>query len=133
MRRPRVLLVEDDDKLGPVYRAHMEQAGLDVCLRVDGEAGLVAAKEFKPDMIILDVMMPRVDGFDTLEALRLDPDTKHTKIIMLSALDATAYQQKGKDLGADEYMVKAQSTINDVVDRIKQHLSELSLDSEESL
>jgi two-component system, OmpR family, copper resistance phosphate regulon response regulator CusR len=130
MRRPRILLVEDDDKLGVIYREHLERSGLDVKLSKDGEVALSDAKSFEPDLILLDIMIPKLDGYDTLEALRLDPDTKHTKIIILSALDATAYQQKGKELGADDYMIKAQSTIDDIVNRVKQHLSELSLETE---
>lgn len=131
MRRARIQLVEDDDKMAGVYQAHLEQAGYEVRRSSDGEAALSDVKEFKPDIIILDIMIPKMDGFDTLAALRMDPDTKHTKIMILSALDAIAYQQKGKELGTDDYMVKASATVDDVVNRIQQHLSEMSLEGED--
>lgn len=120
--KPRILLVEDDTALAAVYQARMEMEGFSVKLCQDGEAALSQALEFKPDLILLDVMMPKISGFDVLDILRNTPETKSTKIIILSALSQPSDQEKAKRLGVDEYLVKSQAMITDVMGRIRFHL-----------
>lgn len=118
-----VLLVEDDDNLANVYQTRLEAEGFRT-VRVDnGGDALQAALQSKPDLILLDVMMPKVSGFDVLDILRNTPETAKTKIIMLTALSQDADKERAKSLGVDDYLVKSQVVIADVVDRVKQHLA----------
>jgi len=120
----KILLVEDDDALANVYVMRLKAEGLDVTRVANGEDALAAAKEHKPDLILLDAMMPKVSGFDVLDILRNTPETANLKIIMLTALSQESDKQRAQGLGVDDYLVKSQVVISDVVDRIKFHLSQ---------
>jgi DNA-binding response OmpR family regulator len=120
----RILLVEDDDGLASVYKTRLEAEGFDVRRVPNGEDALAAAIDYKPGLILLDVMMPKVSGFDVLDILRNTPETTNVKVIMLTALSQDTDKERAKKLGADDYLVKSQVVITDVVDRIKHHLSE---------
>ena len=87
-----------------------------------GEDALQAAIAAKPDLILLDVMMPKVSGFDVLDILRNTPETQDAKIIMLTALSQESDKEKAKSLGVDDYLIKSQVVIADVVDKIRDHL-----------
>lgn len=118
----RILLVEDDDNLAAVYLTRLEAEGFNAKRVANGEDALAAAGAYKPDLIVLDVMMPKVSGLDVLHILRHTPETTNIKIIMLTALSQEGDRQRATSLGADDYLVKSQVVIADVVDRIKQHL-----------
>lgn len=118
----KILLVEDDDGLASVYQTRLEAEGFTVRRVPNGEDALAAAIEFKPDLILLDAMMPKVSGFDVLDILRNTPETANVRIIMLTALSQDADKQRAESLGVDEYLVKSQVVIADVVERIKHHL-----------
>lgn len=118
----RILLVEDDDGLANVYKMRLETEGFSVMRVPNGEDALAAAVQFKPDLIVLDVMMPKVSGFDVLDILRNTPETANVKVVMLTALSQDSDKEKAQKLGADDYMVKSQVVIADVVERIKHHL-----------
>ena len=118
----KILLVEDDDSLATVYQTRLQAEGFDTRRVPNGEDALAVALEYKPDLILLDVMMPKVSGFDVLDILRNTPETTQVKIIMLTALSQDSDKQRAQELGADDYLVKSQVVIADVVDRIKQHL-----------
>jgi DNA-binding response OmpR family regulator len=118
----KILLVEDDDGLANVYKMRLETEGFVVKRVPNGEDALAAAIEFKPDLIVLDVMMPKVSGFDVLDILRNTPETANVKVVMLTALSQDTDKAKAEKLGADDYMVKSQVVIADVVERIKHHL-----------
>ncbi len=120
--KPKILLVEDDAALASVYKARMETEGFEVRHCDNGESALSAAVEFRPELILLDIMMPRISGFDVLDILRNTPETVNTKIIILTALSQPSDQERAKSLGVDEYLVKSQAVISDVMDRIKHHL-----------
>src|SRR5690606_30265757 len=105
-----------------VYITRLEVEGFEVRRVPNGEDALATAIEFKPDLILLDVMMPKVNGFDVLDILRNTPETVNVKIVMLTALSQEADRKKAEEMGADDYLVKSQVVISDVVDRIKQHL-----------
>lgn len=118
----KILLVEDDEGLASVYQTRLEAEGFTIRRVPNGEDALAAAIEFKPDLILLDAMMPKVSGFDVLDILRNTPETTNIRIIMLTALSQEADQQRAEELGVDEYLVKSQVVIADVVERIKHHL-----------
>jgi DNA-binding response OmpR family regulator len=118
----KILLVEDDDDLANVYQMRLETEGFSVKRVPNGEDALAAAIEFKPDLILLDAMMPKVSGFDVLDILRNTPETANIRIIMLTALSQESDKQRAEQLGVDEYLVKSQVVIADVVERIKHHL-----------
>jgi DNA-binding response OmpR family regulator len=118
----KILLVEDDDALASVYMMRLKSEGFDMRRVANGEDALAAAKEHKPDLVLLDVMMPKVSGFDVLDILRNTPETANLKIIMLTALSQETDKQRAQGLGVDDYLVKSQVVISDVVDRIKYHL-----------
>jgi two-component system phosphate regulon response regulator PhoB len=118
----RPLLVEDDDALANVYVSRLETEGFEVRRVDNGEDALAAALSFKPNLVLLDVMMPKVSGFDVLDILRNTPETANLKIIMLTALSQESDKERADSLGVDDYLVKSQVVIADVVERIKYHL-----------
>lgn len=118
----KILFVEDDDALAGVYLVRLQAEGFDVKRVANGEEALAAATEFKPDLVLLDVMMPNVSGFDVLDILRHTPETANVKVIMLTALSQENDRKRAEELGADDYLVKSQVVITDVIDRLKHHL-----------
>ena len=120
----RILLVEDDDSLANVYTTRLQAEGFDVRRVNNGEDALAAAKSYKPDLVLLDVMMPIVSGFDVLDILRNTPETANLKIIMLTALSQESDQERAKSLKVDDYLIKSQVVRADVIERIRHHLSE---------
>jgi DNA-binding response OmpR family regulator len=118
----KILVVEDDNNMANVYLTRLQAENF-IVRRVDnGEDALASAQQFKPDLVLLDAMMPKVSGFDVLDILRNTPDTSHVKVIMLTALSQETDRQRAAALGVDDYLVKSQVVIADVVDRIKHHL-----------
>lgn len=120
--KKKILLVEDDEALSTIYQIRLEAEDYDVRRVSNGEEALSATLEHKPDLIILDVMMPKVSGFDVLDILRDTPQTKDVKVIILTALSQDADIERAKKLGVDDYLIKSQVVIAEVVERIKQHL-----------
>ena len=120
--KKKILLVEDDAALANVYKTRLEMEGFDVRHVDNGEDALSNAVDFRPDLIVLDVMMPKINGFDVLDILRTTPETMSMRVIMLTALSQAKDKERAEQLGADDYLVKSQVVINDVVTRIKHHL-----------
>lgn len=120
--KKRILLVEDDKALASVYVSRLQLEGFDVKHVVNGEEALSATLTYKPDLIVLDAMMPKVSGFDVLDILRNTPETSNVRVIMLTALSQAKDKERAEKLGADDYLVKSQVVIGDVVERIKYHL-----------
>lgn len=120
--KKKILLVEDDTALAAVYRSRLDLEGFEVAEVNNGEDALSKAIEFKPDLIVLDAMMPKISGFDVLDILRNTPDTTNIRIVMLTALSQPKDKERAEELGADDYLVKSQVVIGDVVERIKHHL-----------
>lgn len=118
----KILLVEDDESLANTYIMRLQAEGFDVRRVANGEDALAAAKEYKPNLVVLDAMMPKISGFDVLDILRNTPETANLKIVMLTALSQDSDKQRAQGLGVDDYMVKSQVVISDVIDRIKYHL-----------
>ena len=118
----RILLVEDDDAIANVYLIRLQAEGFDVRRVNNGEDALAAALSYRPELVLLDIMMPKVSGFDVLDILRNTPETANLKIIMLTALSQDSDRERAESLGVDDYLVKSQVVIADVIDRIKHHL-----------
>lgn len=111
----KILLVEDDNNLREIYEARLQAEGYTIVSAQDGEEALVVAKAEKPDLIISDVMMPKISGFEMLDILRNTDGLQHVKVIMLTALGQSDDQQRATKLGADRYLVKSQVTLEDIV------------------
>lgn len=118
----KILLVEDDDTLANVYQTRLAAEGFDLRRVPNGEEALATALQYHPDLIVLDVMMPKVSGFDVLDILRNTPETTNVKVIMLTALSQDSDRERAQSLGVDDYLIKSQVVIADVVSRIKQLL-----------
>ena len=118
----RILLVEDDDALANVYITRLQAESFDVRRVNNGEDALATALSYHPDLVLLDVMMPKVSGFDVLDILRNTPETANLKVIMLTALSQDSDKQRAESLGVDDYLVKSQVVIADVIERIRHHL-----------
>ncbi|HSX47882.1 MAG TPA: response regulator [Candidatus Nanoarchaeia archaeon] len=116
----KILLVEDDINLRDIYSARFMAEGYEVLTSSDGEEALATAVKARPDLIILDVMMPKISGFDVLDILRSTPETKDTKIIMMTALSQDSDRARGEALGVTKYLVKSQVTLEDVVASAKE-------------
>ncbi len=111
----KLLLVEDDNNLREIYEARLQAEGYTIVSAHDGEEALVVAKAEKPDLIISDVMMPKISGFEMLDILRNTDGLQDVKVIMLTALGQSDDQQRADRLGADRYLVKSQVTLEDIV------------------
>jgi len=120
--KKKILLVEDDTALASVYLSRLQLEGFDVKHVADGEQALAAAVSYRPDLILLDAMMPKISGFDVLDIMRNSPETANVRVIMLTALSQAKDRERAESLGVDDYIVKSQVVIGDVVDRIKHHL-----------
>lgn len=120
--KKKILLVEDDTALAAVYKSRLELEGFEIKEVNNGEEALSAAIQFKPDLILLDAMMPKISGFDVLDILRNTPETAGIKVIMLTALSQPKDKERAESLGVDDYLVKSQVVIGDVVERVKYHL-----------
>ncbi|MBA3758144.1 response regulator [Candidatus Saccharibacteria bacterium] len=110
----KIMLVEDDNNLREIYEARLLAEGYEIVSAKDGEEALAMAVKEKPDLIISDVMMPKISGFDMLDILRSTPETKNTKVIMMTALSQAEDKNRADKLGADRYLVKSQVTLEDV-------------------
>lgn len=120
--KKKILLVEDDTALAAVYKSRLELEGFDTREVNNGEDALSAALDYRPDLILLDAMMPKISGFDVLDILRNTPDTTNIRVIMLTALSQAKDKERAEALGVDDYLVKSQVVIGDVVARVKHHL-----------
>lgn len=120
--KKKILLVEDDTALAAVYKSRLELEGFDVQEVNNGEDALSSAVQFRPDLILLDAMMPKISGFDVLDILRNTPDTANIRVVMLTALSQPKDKERAEALGVDDYLVKSQVVIGDVVERIRHHL-----------
>ncbi|MBR3180028.1 response regulator [Candidatus Saccharibacteria bacterium] len=120
----KVMVVEDDASLREIYSIRITAEGYDVVSAGDGEEALAVAVREKPDLILSDVMMPKISGFDMLDILRTTPETANIKVIMMTALSADDQRQRGERLGANKYLVKSQVGIEDVINTIHEVLGD---------
>lgn len=120
----KVMVVEDDASLREIYSIRITAEGYEVVSAGDGEEALAVAVREKPDLILSDVMMPKISGFDMLDILRSTPETASIKVVMMTALSAEDQRQRGERLGADRYLVKSQVGIEDVINTIHEVLGD---------
>lgn len=121
-KKVKVLIVEDEQMLAEMYATKFTMEGFDATQAHDGVAGLEAAQNDTPDIILLDVIMPKLDGFAVLKELRLHDETKKTPVILLTNLGQDEDIKKGKELGASDYFVKANHTPAEVVNKVREVL-----------
>lgn len=119
MSKKKILLVEDEIALASVYMTRLVAEGYEVESVNDGQSALIRAAQIKPDLILLDVMIPKVSGIQVLKALRENEDTKNIKVIMLTALSQDNYRDQAEMLGISGYLVKSQVVISDIVAHVK--------------
>jgi CheY-like chemotaxis protein len=120
----KILLVEDDKGLREIYGVRLLAEGYDIISAGDGEEALAMAIKDRPGLIISDVMMPKISGFDMLDILRSTTETRDIKVIMMTALSSEEQRQRGESLGADRYLVKSQVGIEDVVRTVHEILGD---------
>ncbi len=120
----KILLVEDDNNLREIYEARLQAEGYEIVSARDGEEALSVAIKERPDLIISDVMMPKISGFDMLDIIRSTEETKNVKVIMMTALSQAEDRDRATKLGANRYLVKSQVTLEDVARVAKEVLNE---------
>jgi len=123
MAADKILLVEDDEGLAAVYKQRFEAEGFEIKHVANGEDALSAAISFKPQLILLDVMMPKISGFDVLDIIRNTPELSNVKVVMLTALSQEKDVERARELGVDDYLVKSKVVIADVVETVRRHLA----------
>lgn len=123
--KTKILLIEDEEMLANMYEVKFKNEGYDLVKALDGAMGLELAKSAKPDFILLDIIMPKMDGFSVLKSLKDDPTTKNIPVMLLTNLGQDEDVQRGKQLGAVGYLVKANITPSEVVAAVKKEIDNL--------
>lgn len=121
-KKTQILIVEDDQTLCEMYATKFSMEGFDVTKAHDGQEGLAQAQALKPDVVLLDIIMPKLDGFSVLTELRKDPRLQDAVVVMLTNLGQDDDIKKGEQLGADDYFVKSNHTPADIVSKVQAHL-----------
>jgi DNA-binding response OmpR family regulator len=121
--KAKILFVDDDNFLRKVYKSELSEQGYEVILAADGEEGLEKSQISDPDLIILDMIMPKKNGFEVLTELQNNPNTQNIPVIILSNLGQEDDIKKGLDLGAVDYLVKDNITLTVIVDKVSQYLN----------
>lgn len=119
----KVMIVEDDEHISKVYEIKLSKEGYGTSLAVDGEEAVAKITRELPDLIILDLMIPKKDGFGVLEEIKKNPATAGIPVIVLSNLGQQTDQDRAIGLGANEYLVKVDYPIQDVINKVKGYLS----------
>ncbi len=119
-----VLVVEDDKFYSNIYKVKLAKEGIDARLAADGNEALKFAREKKPDLVLLDLIMPGKDGFETLQEFKADPELKDIRVIILSNLSQDEDVKRVMSAGAFDYIVKANISLQDMVEKVKKYLSE---------
>lgn len=117
-----IVLVEDDTFLANIYKTKFEMEGFKVTVAEDGVAGIEEVKKKKPDLVLLDILLPKMDGFTVLENLKKDPEVKDIPVILLTNLGQKDDVDKGLQMGAADYLIKAHFKPSETVDKVKKVL-----------
>jgi DNA-binding response OmpR family regulator len=115
----KILFIEDESDLQKTFSDVLEKKGYEIIMALDGEVGLKLAKSKNPDLILLDLILPKIHGFDVLKELKSDPKTKDIPIIVLTNLEGMADINKAIELGATTYLVKAHYSLDEVIKKIE--------------
>jgi len=125
--KKKIILVEDDKFLSEMYVVKLTESGFEVDVAADGEEGLNKIKEQKPDLVLLDIVLPKMDGFEVLRNIKNEPGLKNISVIALTNLGQKEEVEKGLKLGADDYIIKAHFTPTEVVAKAKKVLEKKGL------
>lgn len=120
--KPHILIIEDDEFLRALTAKRLEKEGFKVSAAVDGESGLAAVAELRPTLVLLDLLLPGVNGFEVLERLKTNPELKTIPVIVFSNLGERADIERAQQLGADDFLIKANFTLDDVMVKINNKL-----------
>ncbi|HBH71574.1 MAG: Response regulator receiver protein [Parcubacteria group bacterium GW2011_GWC1_42_11] len=120
--KKKIMVVEDDEHISKVYEIKFAKEGIDVSLARDGEEAIVKITAEKPDVILLDLMIPKKDGFGVLEEIKKNPELANIPVIILSNLGQKTDQDRALALGANEYLVKVDYSIQDVINKAMGYL-----------
>lgn len=117
--KKKILLIEDDKYIFRAYKDGLERAGFEVIGASDGAEGVAKAKDKKPDLILLDLILPIKNGFEVLEEIKMDDATKNIPVVILSNLGQESDVAKGNALGAEDYLIKSNYSMKEVVEKVK--------------
>ena len=120
---PKIIIVDDDPKLCELYKSVFSAQGYQVSVAQNGEAALAKITKEKPDLVLLDIMMPNIHGLHILDIIKATPEVEDTKVIMLTALSDESTRTKAKEYGAIDFIVKSESTMADILERVQQALT----------
>ena len=120
--KTKILLIEDEEMLANMYEVKFKNEGFELEKALDGAEGLEKAKSIKPDFILLDIIMPKMDGFSVLKALKEEPVTQDIPVMLLTNLGQDEDIERGKQMGAVGYLVKANITPSEVVEEVKKKM-----------
>lgn len=115
----RILIIEDEEALARVIKEKFDKEGYESVIVEEGEEALSKARQFKPDVILLDLLLPQRNGFEILQDLKIDPELKTAPVIVLSNLDEDENIKRAILLGAADYFVKTQHPISEVVEKVR--------------
>jgi len=121
MKKKILLLIEDNIMLTEIYRAAFEKEGVEVLLAHNGEDGIALAQKEQPALIVLDLLMPGISGFEVLKKLKEDAQTKDIKVVVLTILTEEKTKAKARKLGAVDYLVKPQLRLQEIVESVLKH------------
>ncbi len=119
MEKTKIVLIEDDKVLSKVIKEELKEANYGVDQAYDGEKGLKLVQSKKPDLVLLDLILPELHGFDVLKDIKKDPNTKKIPVMILTMLGSDDDIKKGLRLGAHDYIVKSQHAVSEIVDKVK--------------
>lgn len=115
----KILIIEDDEFFRELIAKKLKSSGFGVFEAIDGQKGIEKAKEIKPDLVLLDLLLPNVDGFEVLTTLKQNTETLSIPVIILSNLDSKEDIEKGLKSGASDFMIKSQFDLDEVIEKIK--------------
>ncbi|MCK5592381.1 MAG: response regulator [Candidatus Pacebacteria bacterium] len=118
----KILLAEDDQFISRAYKDGLERVGFEIIIALEGFTAIEKVKTEKPDIVLLDLMMPEKNGFEVLEEIRAGENSKDTPVIILSNLGQASDVEKGKELGATDYLIKSNFSMKEVIEKVKFHL-----------
>ncbi|MDD4761650.1 MAG: response regulator [Candidatus Pacebacteria bacterium] len=124
MGKIKIVLAEDDEILSSVMMEELQDAGFEVKRAIDGEEAIIMTKSEKPDLLLLDIIMPKKDGFQVLKELKSFPETERIPVIIMTMLGSDDDVKKGLKLGAADYIVKSQHAVAEMVEKIKNFFSQ---------
>ncbi|MEX0918992.1 MAG: response regulator [Candidatus Paceibacterota bacterium] len=121
--KKKILIIEDDEFLRSLTAKRLEKENFNVVVAVDGETAVGLAADEKPDLILLDLLLPGLNGFQVLEKIKQNEEIKDVPVVIFSNLGQREDIEKAKSLGASDFLIKANFTLDDVVEKAKSYLS----------